>query len=259
MALSVIIPYRVMEDATNLRNCLRTLKAQTTPAREIIVVDDTPPSDDQEERVPTLCDQFNALWLHVPPRDKPQWAYKFNKAIEYVDGDKVLLLCANWLLAPYALQIMERGLDTVGPGYIVVSDSQRQQMSDGRGTSVDWFKGVFIEKNRHTCLPVLDGPFPLFRVENYSYIDSGFLTAIHKVDWLPWDEEFDEVGGWHAVIEWGYRLMEVEHKRLVVLRGIIAWHQPTRFTEVCDPGPLQEQTKASQRLLARKVPGVSPE
>ena len=268
MRTSIIIPHCVMEDTTNLRNCLRTLAIQTVKPHQVIIMD---VSNDTMQltggwsdwaNVGLLCKQFDVELIHLPFRyHLPNWAEMFNTAFKKVTGDAIMLLCANWLLARYALEAMQLGLEQAGPGHIVVSDSQRQQMSSALGEPIDWY-GDFARR----CLPVTNyvlpsmGELAMFQVPTdtlaqVSQIDVGYLTILHKEDWLPWDEEFDTVGGWHAVVEWGFRQLVDHNRKLMVLRGLLAWHQPTGFTFNTSKGQWIEQTKQSEAMLTRKLEG----
>jgi hypothetical protein len=85
----------------------------------------------------------------------------------------------------------------------------------------------------------------------------GYLLLMRTQDWIPWDEEFDKVGAWHSVIEWGWRLLNKHEMHLWILRGLLAWHQPAGFNFI--PGKWLTQTKESQRMLATKIPNQPAE
>uniref|UniRef100_A0A6M3J4I4 Uncharacterized protein n=1 Tax=viral metagenome TaxID=1070528 RepID=A0A6M3J4I4_9ZZZZ len=201
-------------------------------------------------------------------REMRQHSRKFNIGFGLTTEDIIFLHCANTLLSRTALTAYRDAIMSFGPGNILVSDSQRQQMDGPNGEPLDWFyyksrdyaKEVAaqfgIEKLLDLWPSSLVG-FMAFPIKDFSLIDCGFTQMLHREDWLPWDEDFDECGSWHALTEWGYRLIEVEGKQLWVLRGMTAWHLP-RADEHIQPINL-EQTMASQRILEAKIPSMPSE
>jgi len=256
MKTSILIPYHIMEDTSNLRNCLRTLYRQTVKPHQVIVIDDSVDA----LAVQRLCQEFDVDYITLPYRQGlPQWGRKYNEAIQAVTGDTVMLLCANWLCARYMLEYMQMALTRLGEKAIVVSDSQRQQMDDAQGLPVDWFQNTanqFVGQVEYP-IPYLDGKAMMFETQNHNLIDMGYLLLMRTQDWIPWDEEFDKVGAWHSVIEWGWRLLNKHDMHLWILRGLLAWHQPAGFNFI--PGKWLTQTKESQRMLATKIPNQPAE
>uniref|UniRef100_A0A6M3XDT2 Putative glycosyltransferase n=1 Tax=viral metagenome TaxID=1070528 RepID=A0A6M3XDT2_9ZZZZ len=253
MALSILVPHCALGGTHYLQGFLQTLASQTVKPHEIIVVDDSSIHD--RDSVRNLCQEYDCKLIELPfVNYRPQWSKKFNLAFEQITGDAVMLLSAGFLMHRVALEVMEVALRSLGRGNIVVSDSQRQQMDDAGGNPKDWYQQTVYEVAKEDGVPYivsLLGPYLVFRETNYMLIDCGFFQALHAVDWIPWDEEFDEVGAWHAIVEWGYRLIKVHKKQLWIHRSLLAWHQPVH---IGGPSRSEAQIKASQQLLLEKVP-----
>lgn len=224
MAVSVLSPFCFQDNLGNLENCLRRLREQTSPPAQIIVADDSP--EEVKPSVEGLCKGHGAVHLPLPFVDyKPQWAAKYNRAFPLVTGDMVLILCSNWILEKRWLEEMVKTLTALGPKSMVAGDSARKVLLGG-----DWFAG---------------SP-DLFQITNPHLVDEGFMNLMWAADWLPWDEEFDRVGAWHAVVEWGHRLMQNEVK-VWIRRDLHAEHQERH------PRPeWLSQTQASEGILRGK-------
>lgn len=259
MGVSVLIPFFYRDHTDNLRNCLQSLQEQTRRPEQIIICDDS--MEERRPEVKKLCTELGAhLFIEFPfTAGKPQWSKKFNDAYPHVTEDMILILCSNWILEPRWLEEMVKDLEGLGKGNMVAGDSARQGMGDGQGNTYDWFAGFpdfFLVPN------LLCGIFSDFkRVEEvegakdfvyqmnkyWDYMDEGFLNLMWKEDWLVWDEDFDQIGAWHAVCEWGFRLF-YEGLKLWIRRDLKATHQERH--------PLPEwldQTSESHKLYLKKL------
>lgn len=243
MTISVIIPYcccSSSEGTANLERCLESLSNQTLKPDQIIICDDSEPAN-RNKVIQTCYESEGVHYIPLPFISyKPQFAKKFNEGFRCVIGDKILILCSNWILEPNILEEMSRTLAVVGKGNMIASDAARKVMGNEKGEQYDWFAGYpnFFELTHG------DGKR---LVMPWDYVDEGFLNMLWKDDWLSWDEEFDQVGAWHAVVEWGYRLIK-NGLRLWIRRDLNAFHQER------SPRPEWiDQTHESDKLLRRKI------
>jgi len=227
-----------MHDTSNLQACLKTVAAQTQPFHQIILSDDSH-ADDRPE-VQELCRQYGIEYLEFPfVNYAPAFGRKFNRSFAQTTGDAICLLCSNWVLGSNWVEEMARWLDELGPGHVVASDNARHKMLNAQGIPYDWFAG---SPDR-------------FKASNHHLIDEGFLTILHRQDWIPFPEAYDPPeddlsatkGAWHAVIEWGRDLMGKQGVQLWIRRDLEAEHLPKR-----DPVEWKEQCKWSDGILQQR-------
>ena len=244
MSITVLIPYCNMGQPENLEGCLKSLRDQTRPPDAIIVMDDSPDAD--KPMVKQICESNVSIFLDMPFRNYvPQWAQKFNGAFPFVKTDMIMLCCANWKLGPEWLQEVESNLKLIGKKNMIAGDSARcQSIHGGPPASIPWWETAA----------------PLFEVFDYNLVDEGFLNLLWTEDWQPWDEEFDQVGGWHAVIEWGYRFIYLYNNHLWIRRHLTAVHQPIPpdgIREKLGQNEFLQQTAMSSYMLNAKIGGWS--
>ena len=257
--ITVIIPYFNCRYNENLKACLDSLQQQTRKPQQVIVVDDS--LDDDRVEIKRICLERGVdTYLELPfVNGVPQWSKKFNTAYKHVTQEMILILCSNWVLEPKWLKEIAGILETLGKGNMVAGDSARADMGDQDGSRYDWFAGfpdLFLIPNPfHGIMPdfkrveeVPGAKDYVYRMSQYwDYMDEGFLNLMWKDDWLPWDEDFDAVGAWHAVCEWGFRL-SINGLRLWIKRGFKAGHGTRHpFPQWID------QNKESYELYVRKI------
>jgi hypothetical protein len=235
--VSIMIPYCYLGDTTSLENCLKSLNKQRQ-ACEIIVCDDSNIAD--RELVIDACNRNDVkTYIEFPFVDfKPQFSSKFNQAAMYAQGDMLMILCSNWVLGENTLFQMVDTLNILGKNAMLSGDNARQHMRGESGEEFDWWQG------QPTLFEITNGDG---RAQPSDYVDEGFLTVLRKENWLVWDEEFDKVGAWHAVVEWGYRLLQ-SGVRHYIRRDLEAVHQERT------PRPeWLDQTAESDILLRSKL------
>jgi len=246
LRISVAVPFcKNRPDTANLRKCLLGLWAQTRKPHEVILMDDSHPDDRAEVR---QCLKDYRWSAHVPIRylefpyvgvNAPAWSRKFNAAHRIAKGDAFHLLCSNWSLEPEWIQKMGDWLEDLGPGNVVSADNARKNMGDESGNTYDFF-AAYPDR---------------FEAPSFYHIDEGFLTILHMQDWVDFDEDFDPKpddlsetkGAWHAVSEWGYRLIVKNGCKLWIRRDMKAEHADYHP----HPGGIT-QTYASEALMREK-------
>lgn len=188
MQVDILIPFcNYMHSLHNLTLCLESLRWQTRRPDSIYLADDSLPQE--RTVVQALCREYGVQYLPFPfVNYAPAFSRKMNGMFAQSQGQIIVLLCSNWVLSIDWLQLMLNWLVELGPGNLVTGNSDRPGHFQGARE------------------PVAIGDLPLW--------DSGYLEALFRQDWLPWDEEFDPApddqsatkGAWHATTEWHARL-----------------------------------------------------
>lgn len=193
MIIDVLVPH--YDRLTSLRRCLSSLHWQTEPAvRRIIVLDDSPEARRQEIRFVAAMGKADYLGFEFRG-GKPQWSKKFNQGKTTMDlhgppyPDAVAIVSCDFRLGDDFFCDVRRARIAHGEALLVAPGLNRHP-------------GKAMERGG----PIRPGKTPYVVLEKHDWADNGMCWVLPWDKWLPWDEEFDEIGFGHQVPEWLYRL-----------------------------------------------------
>ena len=270
LRVTIFVPYcQRLEDNSHLELCFTYLRNQTQKVHQIIVMDDSEEKDRPD--IKRLCKRYKADYLEFPYVDHaPAFSRKFNKGFEIATGDALVILCANWCLGKDWIEKMTDMMVRRGNHCILVCDNARQAMGEAGSDPGDKTRPLYDWYQRYPDKRWdrrSDGSWIIpdeFREGNFMLVDTGFLMMVHRDYWLPWDETADppaddpsqwpEKGAWHAVSEWGYRMLVSSGRdmEMWVKRSLDANHleMPART----DTRWVRQTEVATQWLRSKGVP-----